>query len=149
MLIIREYQESDRNFIEKIHDNARKIELRLAGLSSAFLPFKIAAEREGLFQYPGLFVALQDDEIVGFVACASDELAWLYVEPTQMRKGIGRSLSQYALSAFPDIHHIEVLKGNEPARALYESLGFKIVATESGAMPGNEEFAVEVYILQR
>lgn len=149
MLMIREYQASDRSFIEKIHDDARKIELRLAGLSNAFLPFEIVCEREKLFQYPGLFVALLEEKVVGFVACSSEELAWLYVDPAQMRKGIGRNLSQYALRAFPDIHHIEVLKGNEPARALYESLGFKIVATERGVMPGNEEFAVEVYILQR
>ena len=69
---------------------ARKIELKLAGLVKAFLPLKVAAEREGLFDYPGLFVAEKGSEVVGFAACTEDELAWLYVDPEYMRRGSDR-----------------------------------------------------------
>lgn len=149
MIKIRNYTECDWNSIERIHDSARKIELKLAGLDEAFLPLRIAAEQEGLFGYPGLFVAEQDGEVVGFAACTEDELAWLYVDPENMRKGIGRMLSEYALNLFPEIRYIEALNGNEPALALYKSLGFKLTGIEKGRMPGNEDFAVEVYDLQR
>lgn len=149
MLTIRTYEAADWDAIERIHDTARKMELKLAGLEEAFLPLKVAAEREELFEYPGLYVAELDGQVVGFTACTEEELAWLYVDPAQMRKGIGRSLSEYAFKMFPDIHHIEALRGNEPARRLYESLGFAVTDIESGQMPGNEAFSVEVYVLRR
>lgn len=149
MITIRNYSDSDWHAIERIHDAARKIELNLAGLDEAFLPLRIAAEREGLFDYPGLFVAEEDGQIVGFAACTEDELAWLYVAPDKMRKGIGRMLSEYVLKLVPSIRYIEALKGNEPALALYKSLGFELVGIGKGHMPGNESFAVEVYDLQR
>lgn len=43
---IRPYISSDYNYICDIHDAARKMELSLASLDVAFLPFSLAAERE-------------------------------------------------------------------------------------------------------
>ena len=149
MIVIRDYCPSDWASIEHIHDSGRKIELCLAGMEDAFLPLRIAAEREGLFEYPGLFVAEDEHGIVGFTACSEEELAWLYVDPARMRQGIGRSLAEHAIKRFPEIRYTEVLVGNEPAKALYESLGFILDAVVSGVMPGNEDFAVQVYRLER
>ena len=124
-------------------------ELALAGLEAAFLPLEIAAQREDLFDYPGLFVAEEEGNLVGFLACTEEELAWLYVAPEKMRQGIGMKLSQYALEQYPQIKSIEALVGNIPARSLYEKLGFRTVETIKGWMPGNESFAVEVYSMER
>lgn len=125
-LQIRTYEETDWSAMEAVHDRARKIELHLAGLEEAFLPLAIAAKREGLLDYPGL-----------------------YVDPAYRRRGVGRKLSEYALEKHPQIDTIETLKGNESARKLYESLGFHVEGVESGQMPGNEAFHVEVYCLCR
>lgn len=149
MIRIRTYSAADGEALEMIHDRARKIELHLAGLDDAFLPLRIAAEREGLWEYPGLFVAELDGRPVGFLACTEEELAWLYVDPAYMRQGIGRTLALHAMREFPRIHAIEVLKGNEPARALYESLDFHVTETETGQMPGNEKYQVTVYLMER
>lgn len=149
MRTIRNYRPEDWEAIQQIHDSARKMELALAGLDDAFLPLSIAAEREDLFDYPGLFVAEEDGQVAGFLACNEEELAWLYVAPDKMRRGIGRSLSLHALEQFPGITSIEALRGNEPARKLYESLGFEVKEIVRGKMPGNEAFAVEVYVLER
>lgn len=149
MAAIRKYCPSDWDAIQRIHDASRQNELKLAGLESAFLPLEVAAEREGLFNYPGIFVAEEEGIVVGFVACTEDELTWLYVDPAYTRRGIGRKLTEYALQQFPGIRYIEALVGNEPARALYESFGFELTGTESGKMPGNEEFSVKVYLLER
>ncbi len=149
MIRFRTYSAADGEALEMIHDRARKIELHLAGLDDAFLPLRIAAEREGLWEYPGLFVAELDGRPVGFLACTEEELAWLYVDPAYMRQGIGRTLALHAMREFPRIHAIEVLKGNEPARALYESLGFHVTETETGQMPGNEKYQVTVYLMER
>ena len=149
MLTVRAYEKTDWTAIEQIHDSAWAIELKLAGLEESFLPLKISAEREGLLAYPGLFVAEAGQRIAGFAACTEEELAWLYVDPSYMRKGIGRCLSEYALRQFPGIRFVEALKGNEPARKLYEGLGFTVVSIETGRMPGDEEFTVEVYSMEK
>jgi len=94
-------------------------------------------------------VATVDDAVVAFSAYTVDELAWLYVSPDMMRKGIGRKLVARALHIEPDIKHIEVLYGNEPARKLYESIGFYVQKIEEGVMPGNESYHVKVYIMCR
>ncbi len=149
MLIIRPYRPEDFPGIERVHDRARRVELRYAGLEDAFLPLRIAAEREDLFAYPGLFVAELGGEIAGFAACTQEELAWLYVDPAHFRKGVGRALAEHALQRFPGIRHVEVLSGNAPAKALYARLGFVTAATERGRMPGNEAFSVQVDCMER
>ncbi|HIS20337.1 MAG TPA: GNAT family N-acetyltransferase [Candidatus Spyradocola merdavium] len=149
MLAIRPYRPEDFPGIERVHDRARRVELRYAGLEDAFLPLRIAAEREDLFAYPGLFVAELGGEIAGFAACTQEELAWLYVDPAHFRKGVGRALAEHALQRFPGIRRVEVLSGNAPAKALYARLGFVTAATERGRMPGNEAFSVQVDCMER
>lgn len=149
MLAIRPYRPEDFPGIERVHDRARRVELRYAGLEDAFLPLRIAAEREDLFAYPGLFVAELGGEIAGFAACTQEELAWLYVDPAHFRKGVGRALVEHALQRFPGIRRVEALAGNAPAKALYARLGFVTAATERGRMPGNEAFSVQVDCMER
>ena len=149
MLAIRPYRPEDFPGIERVHDRARRVELRYAGLEDAFLPLRIAAEREDLFAYPGLFVAELGGEIAGFAACTQEELAWLYVDPAHFRKGVGRAHAEHALQRFPGIRRVEVLSGNAPAKALYARLGFVTAATERGRMPGNEAFSVQVDCMER
>ena len=149
MLAIRPYRPEDFPGIERVHERARRVELRYAGLEDAFLPLRIAAEREDLFAYPGLFVAELGGEIAGFAACTQEELAWLYVDPAHARKGVGRALAEHALQRFPGIRRVEVLSGNAPAQALYARLGFVTAATERGRMPGNEAFSVQVDCMER
>lgn len=149
MLAIRPYRPEDFPGLERVHDRARRVELRYAGLEEAFLPLRIAAEREDLFAYPGLFVAELGGEIAGFAACTQEELAWLYVDPAHFRKGVGRALAEHALQRFPGIRRVEVLSGNAPAKALYARLGFVTAATERGRMPGNEAFSVQVDCMER
>lgn len=125
-IYIRPYKDTDLEAIEAIHDRARKIELGYTRSEKAFIPFKIAAEREHFFDYDGIFVAEADGTTAGFAACSKKELAWLYVSPDFMRRGVGRALASYALDKFPEIKYVEVLFGNCPAKALYESLGFEV-----------------------
>lgn len=149
MISIRNYQDSDWESISRVHDSARMQELELAGLEDAFLPLEIAAKRECLFDYPGIYVAEEEGKVIGFAACTEDEFAWLYVAPEKRRCGVGRSLSEYAMKMHPGIRYVEALKGNLPALKLYEKLGFKLKGIEEGKMPGNEAFTVQVYSLEK
>lgn len=38
--------------------------------------------------------------MVGFAACTDEELAWLYVEPAHMRKGMEMQLMEFFYSSF-------------------------------------------------
>lgn len=147
-LHIRPYAPSDWARIQAIHDAARRIELSLAALSDAFLPLSVAAEREGLFDYT-VRVAVRQDVVVGFVAYSDDELAWLYVDPAAMRQGVGSRLVRDVLERTTvRLLHLEVLKGNAPACALYGAMGFHVTETAYGHMPGNEAFPVCVLCMQ-
>lgn len=148
-ITIREYEPQDWERLIEIHDAARKMELSLSGLDDAFVPLKEAAVNEGLFDYT-LRVALIADKVVGFTAYTGDELAWLYTDPEQMRKGIGRALVQYVLDHVDTRPLcIEVLQGNLPALSLYESMGFRTVEVVSGSMPGNESFQVTAHRMEK
>ena len=144
---IRPYRNADYPRLCAIHDAARRNELALAGLSDAFLPLEVAAGREGLFDY-ALRVAELDGQAAGFAAFTDDELAWLYVAPTLARRGVGRALVEHALAEMGRPVSIEVLAGNAPALALYESCGFCRAETLTGKMPANEDFSVTVHVLE-
>lgn len=147
-IIIREYKTQDWPRIEEIHDCARKIELQFAGLEDAFIPLAQAAIDEGLFDYT-VVVGQLNDSVVGFVAYSKDEIAWIYVDPSVMRQGIGKSLVKHAIentTCRPLM--LEVLVGNEPALRLYEAMGFETLEILSGSMPGNESFKVSVHSMQ-
>lgn len=148
-ITVRPYIPSDYGRICEIHDAARKIELSLSSLDSAFVPFSEAADREGFFDYPHIDAAIIDNNIVGFSAYTDEELAWLYVAPDMMRKGIGKSLVKRALEVEPNIAYVEALYGNEPAKNMYESFGFRVREIAEGRMPGNEKFRVRVYCMYR
>ena len=144
---IRPYRNADYPRLCAIHDAARRNELALAGLSDAFLPLEVAAQREGLFDY-ALRVAELDGQAAGFAAFTDDELTWLYVDPTLSRRGVGRALVEHSLSEMGRPVSIEVLSGNAPALALYESCGFCRREIISGKMPGSESFSVTVHVLE-
>ena len=146
---IRPYEASDYHELCLIHDAARKIELSLASLDDAFLPFSVASQREDFFEYPNIDVAIMDGKIVGFSAYTDEELAWLYVSTDKMRQKIGSAMVARALEMEPEINAIEVLVGNEPARKLYASFGFSVRNIAGGVMPGNESFPVKVYCMAR
>lgn len=148
-ILIREYHESDFPALCAIHDAARKIELHYAKLDDAFLPLVDVVESEGLFEYAHVEVGVAGGEVVAFMAYSDEELAWLYVRPDLFRHGIGRQMTAHALETEPGICAIECLCGNEPARLLYEAMGFEVKEIIRGVMPGNERFRVEVYGMER
>ena len=61
-------------------------------------------------------------------------------------QGIGSKLIDFALEHTKRPLYLEVLSGN-PAEKLYQHKGFKVEKHESGQMPGNEKFHVEVDLM--
>lgn len=147
MMYLRNYSPTDWDAIAAIHDRARLDELRPSVGVEAFLSLEATAEGEGLFEGE-VWVACEDQAIVGFVAFTDSELTWLYVSPDHYRRGIGRLLLQKAISRCSNVVHTSVLSGNDAALQLYLSEGFQIVETKTGKLSGNESFSATGHNLE-
>jgi ribosomal protein S18 acetylase RimI-like enzyme len=145
---LRPYRPEDWPCLCQIHDAARRDELASSALAAAFLTLEQTAEGGGLFD--GTVIVAEDEgEVRGFAAFTADELTWLYVDPTQYRKGVGRALLRQAIAGAGATMKVEVLVGNQAALALYLSEGFRIVKRVDGRFTGNEGFAASGYVLER
>jgi len=136
---LRKYSPKDWDAITAIHDRARLDELRASVGIEAFLSLAATAESEELFEGE-VWIACDNQAIVGFVAFADDWVTWLYVSPDYYRQGIGRRLLQHAISRCGKTVSTSVLSGNDGALQLYLSEGFRIVETKTGKLSGNESF---------
>ncbi len=93
---------------------------------------------------PHVSVALEDDEVRGFVACRAQgdahlrtmgfegEISALYLVRRSKGRGIGRALFREACAALKAAGHegvaLWVLEANQPARGFYEAMGGRPVA---------------------
>jgi ribosomal protein S18 acetylase RimI-like enzyme len=126
MITYRAYQEQDWNAICQIHDRARPDELLGSCDPRGFIPIEQDKEAEELKKC-WKYVACNDELVVGFVGVGGKYLAWLYIDPQQYGKGIGRELLKIALQEIGEGAWTIVLDGNRKAIKLYESEGFREV----------------------
>ena len=115
--------------------------------TGAFKTLEQAYLEDGLFD-DSLDIAETGSEVVGFIAYSTVEITWLYVAPDQYRKGIGQALVKQALESATGNVTLEVLEGNAPAIALYESMGFRLKERVEGKLSGNEDFPATGLIMQ-
>ncbi|WP_082836981.1 GNAT family N-acetyltransferase [Labrenzia sp. OB1] len=114
----RSFRQKDLPRICEIHDAARLDELRFSNLQDAFVPLRIAAVREGLFDYQVL-VAESHGRVDRSAAFSADELARLHVDPDCYRTGVGTLLAQVAIELSGQEVSLEVVSGNGHAVAFY------------------------------
>ncbi len=124
MIAYRKYEDKDWKAICQIHDRARPDELVGSCDPRGFIPIEQDKEVEDL-KRSNKFVAIEDEQVVGFVGVDGDYLAWLYVHPDSYRKGIGRALLKIAIREIGADAWTVVLDGNKKAIALYKSEGFQ------------------------
>ncbi len=138
-ITIRPYRPSDWDSICRIHDVARLDELRSSVGVEAYLDLATTYENEGLFD-GDVWVAELDGQVGGFIAGTPGEITWAYVDPSRYRSGIGRALVQHVQARASGPVELEVLDGNDTARAFYQRMGFVVEATTTGKLAGNEAF---------
>jgi ribosomal protein S18 acetylase RimI-like enzyme len=138
-LLVRPYEDNDWDAICRIHDAARLDELRSSVGPDAFLKLADTYEAEDLFGNP-VWVAELDGEVAGFIAASPTEITWIYVDPALYRRGVARALMSAVFSRAEDRVELEVLDGNDAARAFYEALGFVWESSTTGKLAGNEGF---------
>lgn len=75
-----------------------------------------------------VYVALEVEEVRGFVAVAEDYLNQLYVAVAAQRRGVGSTLLAKALERSPTRILSHPFQRSRPARAFYAKYGFKDMA---------------------
>ena len=126
-LFTRNYEEKDWQEVRQIHDLARPIELEGSCDPRAFVPLAEDVSDLKEFLESQKLVACCQTHVVGFVGIDGDDIGWLYVDPNETGKGIGRHLVRQALGHIKNRAGVFVLDGNLKAINLYRSEGFKTV----------------------
>jgi len=84
----------------------------------------------------GLWVALEDGRVLGFLALRQSYVDRLYVHPDAQRRGVGSALLQHAIALCPSGIELHTHVRNGKARAFYEKEG--LVAVKFGISPPPE-----------
>ncbi|WP_425616185.1 DUF6714 family protein [Anatilimnocola sp. NA78] len=135
-VLLREYTADDWPAVCQVHDAARVQELAAGQVDPrAFRPMLEVAKADEFFLSETL-VACAGEAVVGFVSWNSSYITWLYVDPRQQRRGIGRQLLQAALDRIGGEAWTTTIAGNEPALSLYRSLGLELVKTMPSEIEG-------------
>ena len=135
MVVYRAYADKDWQAICQIHDLARPDELHGSCDPRGFIPIEQDKEVEDL-KACRKFVACSAEQVVGFVGVDGKYLAWLYIDPSQYGKGIGRELLRIGLREIGEGAWTIALDGNYKAIKLYESEGFQEVKRFAGENNG-------------
>ena len=83
-----------------------------------------------------VWVVEGDGHVVAFMAMRMDFIDHLYVHPDHQRRGVGKSLLDFARKKSPEHVWLYTLQVNVNARAFYEKNGF--VAEKLGVSPSPE-----------
>jgi len=142
-LVLRPSTPDDWPALCRVYDLARPLELQGSCDPRAFVPLARETEADELAE-SSVVVACLDDEVVGFVAVLRAYIGWLYVDPAQHRRGIGRALLARALSLAGDDAWTLVMINNHGARALYESAGFSDLETFEASSAGHACLCVKL-----
>jgi ribosomal protein S18 acetylase RimI-like enzyme len=84
-----------------------------------------------------IWVAEEDDRVLGFTGLTDDLMSSLYVRPEAQGRGVGTALMEKAKERRPDGFSLWVFQQNGGARRFYERHGFRLVRETDGA--DNEE----------
>lgn len=84
-----------------------------------------------------VWVAEEDNRLLGFAALGEDMLNHLYVEPAEQGRGVGTTLFGRARERRPNGFRLWTFQRNMAARRFYERLGCRAVTFTDGS--GNEE----------
>lgn len=123
-LHIRTAKPAELDTICAIYARCKLGELRFEARPFQLLPLPLDPRRHKSLTEGELFVAEERGLILGFASRHGAEIRGLFVEPGQRGRGTGRALLLHLLNGMAGDARLCVANSNEPAIALYESLGF-------------------------
>jgi len=85
-----------------------------------------------------IWIAVERDEVVGFLAMAASYVDRLYVHPGAQRRGVGTALLAKAIESSPGGIELHTHQKNTKARAFYDKVGFTAVRFGVSPPPESE-----------
>lgn len=92
--------------------------------------------RQAVQEIPVLTIAIDGEEIVGFMGVAERKIEMLFVSPEYIGKGVGGRLLRYAISE-QGAQYIDVNEQNPLATSVYEHFGFRVYERSATDDQGN------------
>lgn len=89
-----------------------------------------------------VFVAEENEEILGFIGLTDTYIAGIFVKATEQSKGVGTELLRTAMK-LKDYLKLNVYKKNRKAVVFYQHRGFKFVNHEIDENTSEEEYTME------
>ena len=89
-----------------------------------------------------VFVAEENEEILGFIGLTDTYIAGIFVKATEQSKGVGTELLRTVMK-LKDYLKLNVYKKNRKAVVFYQHRGFKIVNQETDENTSEEEYTME------
>ncbi len=68
----------------------------------------------------------EDNEIIGFIGVAEQNLEMLFIHPEYRRLSVGKTLLEYSIDRL-DVNKVDVNEQNEQAIEFYKHFGFKTI----------------------
>ena len=89
-----------------------------------------------------VFVAEENEEILGFIGLTDTYIAGIFVKETEQSKGIGTELLRTVMNLYDQLQ-LNVYKKNMRAVVFYQHRGFKIVNQKIDENTSEEEYTME------
>jgi ribosomal protein S18 acetylase RimI-like enzyme len=135
--IIREYRDEDFDAVTILWRVAREKSLPDFQREKGYFFYEDQNYfRDHVLKQNRVWVVEVDHRPVAFMAMENEFIDQLYIHPDYQRRGIGRSLLDFARKQSPDHIWLYTLQVNVNARAFYEKNGF--VAERFGISPPPE-----------
>jgi ribosomal protein S18 acetylase RimI-like enzyme len=124
---IRAYEHNDWSSILAIFSRAKPDEFKGLVEREEIVPLEKDEDILNSFHISAIYVAEEDNRIIGFAGYNKYLITFLFTDPVYYRQEVARRLLQYILPLIGDKAWLLVLKTNLPALKLYQKFGFTIV----------------------
>ena len=125
-MLIRPYRDSDWPAVREIYDLSKPDEMRCIADASAIPLLEADPDMTALFHNSHILVMDDAGRVVGFAGNRGRVITWLFVHPSDRRKGVATELVRELLGQLTGTITLNVAMTNAAARNLYEHLGFTL-----------------------
>ena len=138
---LRHAARADMEAIARLHRHVRKT--CLPYLPEVHTPQQdLAFFEEHVFPSSRIWLAEDEDQLIGFSVLKQDWLDHLYVDPDWHGRGVGKALLRAVREEAEELN-LWTFQANIQARRFYEHHGFRLVALTDGS--GNEELTPDAH----
>ncbi len=125
-----------------IFNRAKPDELKGSVALADIVPLTEDAGLLESFHASHIFVAREDDHILGYIGYRQELISFLFVDPAHYQRGIGSRLLAHVLPLMGNKAWLLVAKTNRAAVALYRKSGFTVAEEFTGKYNGKIPLAV-------